>query len=379
MRPLLLLTLPILSLCHAFDKQGNDARISPLSAGKNEEFNQAKVKNSEIPSEFHNFTPNELIQEAEKNAQNDQLLAAARKLRLALGGASDSSTIDRSSLKLSHRKLLDVADRLEATILDLSSPPDPNIWTKQGEVHDGKHDMLVYYKLDQQRRLTSRIEFLIDKELLVPILAVLVETELYNTWVPSWRFPPVGVRHVRKIAQTGRTNQVIHADVDIPWKRDVIISSIGVEDVEEHGLLGIHLGPKPEGEELGESGQRVPYPEKGVVRVDFEACFVFQKCPANHPCLIHNAQLQDSASNDVILVGFSMFADAKISSLFPQWIVNFIVRVAMVRLFRIFIGVAEEIHAGRRPDHTAAIHKRSGEIYDWIEERVNTMLKAKDA
>ena len=82
----------------------------------------------------------------------------------------------------------------------------------------------------------------------------------------------------------------------------------------------------------------------------------------------------NSNSSDVVLVGLSLFVDAKLSKLFPQWIANFIVRIAMMRLFRIFIAVAEDVHAGRRPDHTAAIARRRDEIYDWIDERVNTLL-----
>lgn len=275
-----------------------------------------------------------------------------------------------------------VAELIEQTILDLSSPPDPNIWTKLREVHDGKRDIIVHYKLDEKRRLTGRIEFLIPKKLLVPILAVLVETELYNTWVPRWHFPPVGIREVRKIAQTGRTNQVIHADLEIPWKRDIIIASTGIEDIDENGLLGIHLGGLQEGSETGESNVKVPTREHGVERVEFEGCFIFQRCPNDHPVL-GKRQFEAPGDKDPelvhseeeILVGFSMFVDAKLSILFPQWIANFIVRIAMVRLFRIFIGLAEDVHDGKLPDHTSAIARKRVEIYDWIDERVTTMFQ----
>jgi hypothetical protein len=326
----------------------------------------------------------DLVKEAEKHAENDQILAAARKLRLALGDSSRNNHRSILSLTASHRKLLDVADRIEETIIDLASVPDPKVWTKHEETHDGKRDILVHYKLDEKRRLTSRIEFLIQKQLLIPLLAVLVETELYTSWVPRWRFPPVGVNNVKKLAQQGRTKQIIHADLEIPWRRDVVISSIGVEDVDQKGILGIHLGAMRIGEELeGCAGQKIPPPEQGVVRVDFEGCFIFQKCPPNHPVLkqYHSRQRRDKTLNDpeeLILVGFTMFANANISSLFPQWIVNFIIRVAIVRVFRIFIAVAEDIQAGKRPDHTAAISRRRAEIYDWIDERVAKLLSRPD-
>ena len=321
----------------------------------------------------------DLIKEAEQHAQHDQLLAAARKLRLA--SKARDNDISFTSLTSSHEKLLEVADRLEKTIVELSSLPNPKAWTKHGEAHVGNRDMLVHYKLDEKRRLACRIEFLTGKELLVPLLAVLIETELYNTWVPRWRFPPVGVNNVKKLAQHGRTKQIIHADLDIPWRRDVVISSTGIEDVEHSGLLGIHLGPVDNDLE-GCIEPLMPSPEQGVIRVDFEGCFVFQKCPPNHPVLEHSNSRHSVGttldSENLILVGFTMFADAKISNIFPQWIVNFIVRVAIVRIFGLFLGVAEDIEIGRRPDHAAAISSRRVEIYDWIDERVDALLQRPD-
>ena len=313
-----------------------------------------------------------LMQQAETHAQADQVLAAARCLRKAI--SQDSELILDEPLQ----KILDVASRVEETIMELSSPPDPKIWIKQGEVHDEKRDMTIHYKLDRHRRLTSRIELLIDKSLLKPLSSVLIETDLYNTWVPRWRFPPVGVANVRKVGQTGRTNQILHVELDIPMRRDLIIASNGVEDVDKNGLLAIHLGTYPAGEEIA-TGLVIPSPEHGVKRVDFEGCFVFQKCPVGHPLLarVESRKDRDAQSNpaDLILVSFSMFADAKISSLFPQWIVNFILRVAIAKIFIIFLTVAEDIQGGKRPDHSAAIDKKRDEIYDWMDERIETMVE----
>jgi len=392
--PLLLLTFLGCEPCRARPIVSND----PTAAALN----------------YHN-----LLDEATKHAQNDQLLEAARKIRRAMNIGTDTTTPTPTAaaaattrdLDASHERILQLADRIEKTILDISSTsPDPKIWTKHKESEDnhrtnGKQQRDAihhYYRLCNQK-LTSRIEFLIDKSLLVPILAVLSETELFDTWIPRWKFPPVGVSQVRKLAQTGRTNQILHAELDIPMKRDIIFVSTGVDDLEGSGLFALHLGTCPEDEEIQPSGIHLPPPEHGVVRVDFEGCFVFRKCPRNHPLFlnrIHNEKTQQQQQqtkesktthiiinennnsnngndNTMVLVSFSMFADPKISVFVPQWIINFVIRVAIVQLFRVFLNVAEDVHAGKRPDHTAAIAKKREEIYDWIDERVNAMLRMK--
>lgn len=77
----------------------------------------------------------------------------------------------------------------------------------------------------------------------------------------------------------------------------------------------------------------------------------------------------------MMLVSFSMFADAKIPSLFPQWITNFVLRVAIANFFIMFLSVAEDVQRGRRLDHTAAMGKKKDEIYDWIDQLVESITK----
>ena len=327
-----------------------------------------------IPESSH------LLEQAKRQARDDQILAAARTLKKVLE-LDPSLVLDEALLKV-----IDVAHRVEETIMDLSKPPDPAIWTQQGDLHhnykEHQRDFAVHHKLDAQRRLTSRIELLMEKSLLKPLAAVLIETELYNTWMPRWNIPPVGVANVQKLGQTGRTQQILHLDLDIPFRRDLIIVSNGVEDVDENGLFAIHLGTYPAGHKV-EPNLVIPSPKVGVKRIDFEGCFVFQKCPLSHP--LWNRRLaetetdqgtQQSSHGDMMLVSFSMFADAKIPSLFPQWITNFVLRVAIAKFFIMFLAVAEDVQSGKRLDHTSAIEKKKDDIYNWIDQLVETMIAA---
>jgi hypothetical protein len=42
------------------------------------------------------------------------------------------------------------------------------------------------------------------------------------------------------------------------------------------------------------------------------------------------------------------------------------------------LGVAEEIRDGKRPLHAEAIHKKRKHLYDWVDERIATMLDGID-
>jgi hypothetical protein len=220
-----------------------------------------------------------LLRKAEEHGAVDQILASARCLRQIQNCSENCIQLEQR-----HLSILEVAVRVEATISDISAIPDNNTWTKLNDVHHGKR-MIVYYKLGEERRIQSRIEFTIDWSLLVPLLAVLIETELYNTWVPRWEFPAVGAKFVRKLTQTGRTNQVLHIGLEVPWPfrgRELVLASVGVEDVEENGLIAIDVKTlSAEERQRRTGGLKIapPTDPHDVEYVDFEGCCVFSNVP----------------------------------------------------------------------------------------------------
>jgi hypothetical protein len=116
-----------------------------------------------------------------------------------------------------HHQILSIASDFEASIADLIEDPDSDgSWKKQGEQH-GKRDVLIYYKVDDKARLTCRIETAIEASLLVPILSVMNESELYATWIPSWTIPKLGIDYSELLEQTSRVAQIIRIGVNVPW------------------------------------------------------------------------------------------------------------------------------------------------------------------
>ena len=322
-----------------------------------------------------------LLEKAEQHAAKEQVLQAARCLRQAQ--ASHANIELNGDLK----RILHIAGCVNSTTSELATTPDEEMWAKISSVHKGKRPIIVHYQMDDKRRTTFRIEILIEKALLVPLLAVLIETELYNTWVPRWKFPAVGIQFVTKLAQTGRTKQILHVGIEAPWpfhKREIILSSTGMEDIDETGLIAIHLDTIQPDNNHSHHGI-IPPPEPGVERIDFEGCFVFQKCPDNHPilenCIAASIQQEDFCNGEcLILVGFLLFVDAKIPSLFPMWIVNFVLRTATAKTIKILLSLAEDVRFGRRQrqDHVLAMARKRKELYDWVDERT-TILEHIDA
>ena len=122
----------------------------------------------------------------------EQLLAAARHLE---------RVHDRRLITHKYLRILQQAKDCQESIFDLVGDPGSD-WIRQGESH-GNHDSLIFYKLEGSARLTCRIETPIEQSLLVPLLSVLNEVDLYQDWIPSFRVPRLGIRLSRVLQETG--------------------------------------------------------------------------------------------------------------------------------------------------------------------------------
>lgn len=301
-----------------------------------------------------------LIALAEEHYKQDRLLVAARFLH---------QVKNKDLLKHQHHDIVEKARTCENLVAQLKSPVKVG-WTKQGETH-GKYDTMIYYRMDPETntKLTARVETPIEPSLLVPLLSVLNETELYPTWLPSWQKPiRLGVTRADKLRQTGRASQVIVVGADMPWPlspREAVISALAFDDIEANGDICVKLHSLDNGEE----GIVVPSQGGAVrTRVDFEGGFLFRKCPANHKAL------RKRMDKNMILVTFVAFVDAKVQFL-PQSVINFVVRTVIGRMWDRFLNVAQDIRDGRRPEHMEAIAKKRGMLYDWVDDRVKAMFE----
>ena len=295
-----------------------------------------------------------IIDGAEEHIWGERLLRAAHELQ----------KLPRHVLTPRHEQILDTAADFEASIADLIDNPnhDPS-WKKQGESH-GKRDALIYYKVDDQARLTCRIETAIEASLLVPILSVLNESDLYSTWIPSWTMPKMGIDTSELLETSGRGTQTIRILANVPWpysKREALIKAIAVDEIDERDFVAIRITSDVP------VGGVVPPPNPNVAeRIDFEGTLLFRPCPRNHELLLKSKQVY---REPVILVSFKMFADPRMTGI-PTSLLNFITRTVIGTIWAMFLSVAEDLG----PQHKQAIAEKK-EFYDWMAHRIGILLQ----
>jgi hypothetical protein len=242
-----------------------------------------------------------LIERADREAAEECLLVAARLL---------ARVKDTSKFTDSHEWILKQAKRAELVVQELTHEPGDE-WTKQGESH-GVYDTIIYYKVVNSM-LTARIETPIDHSLVVPLISVFNETELYSTWLPRWESPiRLGVRETKLLRHNGRCNQLMMATTDVPWPlatRECIIDVVAIDDIDSNGAIVVKMVTG------SDDDPDVPRPvAKGVVRIDFDGGILFRKCPRDHPAFLrskHKASDQD-LHQDMVLVCLTMCVDPKV-------------------------------------------------------------------
>lgn len=255
-------------------------------------------------------------------------------------------------------------------------------------------------------KLRVRVETPVEPSLLVPLLSVLNESELYATWLPSWTKPvKLGVSRSEKLRQNGRADQTVLVTGYLPWPlspREVVIDATAFDDIGANGLIGVKLMTLETGERMGvpkkgakneasevRGARGVPPPAQGAVRVDFDGGFLFRQCPPGHPALLQDESISDKsdgadktakegrrqnkANSEKLLVTFSMYVDAKINFM-PASVINFVVRTVIGRMWNMFLQVAEDVRDGKRPKHAEAIERKKEILYDWVEERICEMF-----
>lgn len=305
----------------------------------------------------------ELIRQADLEAEGERLLVAARLLRRVR---------NQTLLQDIHKRIMQKAKLIEDVIdLHLKPPEQDPDWKKQAESH-GKRDTVIYYKVDGYSKLTCRIETPIESSLLVPLLAVFNESELYHTWMPKWTFPfKMGVRNSQKLKdQPGRGAQIMQVTIDMPFPlcdREVVYDTWAVDAIDELGLIsmkGVSL-------EVGAEDGLVPPPQPKIKRIDFDVGWVLRKCPEDHPCLLKSKH-QYPQGEHLILLSLTQSVDAHVDYV-PQSLINFCTRTALSGQWGSLLQVAEDVREGRRPDHDKAIQEKQ-ELYGWVSKRMEAMF-----
>eukprot|EP01083_Nonionella_stella_P040088 109004_1 len=219
------------------------------------------------------------LQKAEELYNEESLLEAARVLK--------SITDPTIVLEEKHHSILRNAEEGEALFADLKaeakdgSESGSASWIDHG-VSGGKFPTRILHRLGETFsgvQLRVKCETPIQKELLSPLLSVLNESQLFKTWMPSWRAPRFQLRTCDKLKQMGRVSQILHIVLDIPWpmaSREFVLSAVGFDDIDANGDIGIKLKSITTADNIDDC---VPEKEKKTVEVDIDGGSLFTKCP----------------------------------------------------------------------------------------------------
>lgn len=309
------------------------------------------------------MTDEELIQNADRLILEERILEAAKYLR---------KLSNPDALQKRHRLMLKRAEMVEDGIQKNMSPPEDG-WNIQTQ-WNGDFDTVIYYKIDDEGRLTSRIETPIESSLLIPLISVFNESELYKSWMPRYSFPiRLGLKQVKKLKQVGRCGQIVSVTVRLPWpfsNRELIYEAMAVDAIEEIGAISVK-GTSGVVETDDEGNSLIPPPSEGVTRVDFDTEFLFRKCPSDHLCLTHSTRTYPEEEHK-ILISTTLYVDSHLGYA-PTSLVNFVTRTVMGNHWNTLLHVAVDVREGKRPEHKLAI-AASKELYDWVEKRIEKMF-----
>ena len=317
----------------------------------------------ETEEDFGNLeSDEELIKQAEEMQSNERLFVAAKLLRRVQ---------NQSLLTDKHHGMIRWADAAEIGMKNLQkSPEEEEYWKKQSESH-GHRDFLVYYHVTHDHQLTCRIDSAIESSLLIPILSVFNESELYKTWMPSWEKPiKLGIDDTKKLKESGRGNQIIQVTVNMAWPfatRETIQHAMAIDSIDEEGLLVVHVMS-----ETADDDPAIPEPLPGVVRIDFDCTILIGGCRDDHPCLAKSKHKYPQ-DEELILISLSSCVDPHVMGV-PVKLINLVTRTAFGRMWSAMLQVAEDVRDGKRPQYQDAIASKR-ELYDFVENRIQLMFE----
>jgi len=315
--------------------------------------------------------PVSILDEAVRLVDEDERLLAAARLIVQV------EKRDPSLLNERHRAILKIANECNADFEDLVGDPNEHVvgengdasgtydWKRQGESH-GKHDIDIYYKIDEGSRLTCRIESPIEQSLLVPLLAVLNEVDLYPDWIPHYSTPlKLGIQESEMLERQGRASQIVRVLSYVPWPfcpREVMLQVTGIDEIDYGSFVGIRMHTI-----TSEDANCVPPASSSVQRVDFDGAFLFRACPSSST---------DEHGKPRILVSFKMFVDAHMRGV-PQRLINFVTRTVIGRMWLKLLRVAEHVRDGTSEKicHHRQRIEDNAEFYSWVEARIQLLLE----
>ena len=315
--------------------------------------------------------------------RDDRLLQSARLLRKICDSLVSSSEEeeDKEELKDTKEKekeklvkyVLEKAKQSESFIemLREDAEKDSSWETQKSFSFGGRDQTKIYYKTtENDTKLILRVDQAIKREMLVPVLATLNESQLYASWLPSWTMPKLKFSRTEKLDQRGRCSQLLLVTVECPWPfstREVVLDALAFDDIDESGVVAVLLNSCD-----CEDDERVPAIDHKFgqcTRVDFHGGFLFRAIPSEGEAWKKAREKHE----DEMIVSFIFNIDPKISYV-PVSIIQFITRTVIGTLWGMFMKIASKVKNGEMKEHAEAIQSKRLVLYDWVDERVKSMF-----
>jgi hypothetical protein len=329
---------------------------------------KGKDDSSEFNGVGHDYSECTL-NKAEHLFKEEKLLEAARILKKLL---LDPQVV----LEERHHSILRKAEEGEEMLRSLKA--DVKSWKDLG-VQSGKFPTQILYEIDKtstnKTLLRVRCETPVQKDLIMPLLSVIHESQHYHSWIPRWSVPRFQMRFCRKLKEVGRLSQIFHFVNESPWPMkpiEIIMSYTAIDDIEAAGDLAIKMVSVTSADNYDDC---VPEPDKKCNSIGFDGGILIQKCPKNAPVMEKVRNSNPNAGDDtegMILVRYASVLEFK-SKFIPQWFLSFLIKVALGTSWKVLFGIALDVKNGKRPEHSKVI-KEKREAYDYIESRVDALM-----
>lgn len=328
--------------------------------------------NSKTTTDLSDISDQDLLVGVEEAAKEDKMVLVAQLL-----GEIEKRNLSMTGGPQRHAILKQQARLIEEVVEEHQVSPEAGGWKKQCVMH-GKHaDASVYIRVNEDNDMKVRIEAPMEASLLIPLLSVLNETDLWTTWVPSFHYPiKFGISQLEKLQQVSRSSQIARCQVDMPWplnNREIIAANVVAEAVDEIGAIVVRARSLEEGQQ---DGIIVPPVEPGWDRCIMNTGIMITKCPEDHIAPKNKKKRktrrgkgvkedEDVEEDEEPLLLFSLIVSIK-----PA--VNFIMRTAIGPMFTALLSVADDVRVGKRPLHQEAMDAKP-ELYDWLTETIEKL------
>ena len=316
--------------------------------------------------------------------RDDRLLQSARLLRKICDSLVSSEEEEEELKDTKEKEVKEEKEKLVKYVLEKAKQSESFIemlredaekdssWETQKSFSFGGRDQTkIYYKtMENDTKLILRVDQAIKREMLIPVLATLNESQLYASWLPSWTMPKLKFSRTEKLDQRGRCSQLLLVTVECPWPfstREVVLDALAFDDIDESGVVAVLLNSCD-----CEDDERVPAIDHKFgqcTRVDFHGGFLFRAIPSEGEAWKKAREKHE----DEMIVSFIFNIDPKISYV-PVSIIQFITRTVIGTLWGMFMKIASKVKNGEMKEHAEAIQSKRLVLYDWVDERVKSMF-----